>query len=187
MGKHATVVKTQYSNRAKGGTGRAHAAVDYYGTRPDKDGKEIERQGFDRLEDKLTLESLHKAVDEAQGKFDNRIILSPDPETSQAWNPQEWREWTRETLDGLHERHGEMPWTAVKHDDPEHPHVHVWANTEHKLYRAELEGLRERGDQAAERLQERQQTLERDPMHEPGRDPAPTRERESSLQISLDR
>ena len=157
---HDTVVKAAYSRRKVEGAGRAQAAMTYYCQRPTEQGEAIERTAFDRANDNLGSDEVRAVIQEAEGRYDYRLILSPAPGTGGEWAEAEWREWTRDVIGRLEERVGYLDWAAVHHEDSAHPHVHVWLNSDDKLTRSDLNELRQEGDLSAQHLQERSAHLE---------------------------
>lgn len=147
MGK--TWVKvTGYTARAVAGTGRAAANASYV-TRQHEG--EL-RTGFDREGEDITRRELYQAIEEAEGKYDSRMVLAPDPGQTWRWDEPDWQRYTRETLSVLQERHPNAEWVGVAHQDPEHPHVHVWLNTDKTLNHADLRELRTASFEAAQEL-----------------------------------
>lgn len=155
-----TVVKAAFTPRALGGGARSRAAMDYYLHRPDPEGQRTEREAFDQRGARLEPEQALARVKEAQGRLDYRLVLSPAPAESAGWSEHEWRDWTRESLRELTERHPKLEWLAVQHDHDAHPHVHAWLSVDRPLHPAELREIRERGDALSERAQERWLGLE---------------------------
>jgi hypothetical protein len=168
MPRAISIAKGSYTPRSKGGQSRAHAGINYAANRPDAEKGYREREGFSREQDHLSREELHLHYDDLSAqKYDYRLALSPNPELQpQRWQESEWREFTRDSMQAIEERHGPMDWVAVHHNDPDHPHVHVYLPTEKTLNHQDLKQLREAGYESAQYIHDRQQSLERDPYVE---------------------
>lgn len=142
-----------------GGRGAAGASADYYAHRPDAEGHREYRPGFDAENDELAKNEVYAGIEEAEGEYAYRIVLSPGEEME----AEELREWARDVMEPVEEDGGE--WVGFVHDDhTEHPHVHVIAFTQEMLDRDDLAGMREIGTEGAELGAERRSELEADPM-----------------------
>jgi hypothetical protein len=152
-----TVVKASF---AKGGrrVARSKAAIKYHVHRPGKDqGERPEgRQGFDAKGNLERGEMLERA--NHQGRYHYRLVLSPHPELSQQLSEQDLKHFTREVMEGVSEEWERNPtkplsdWTAVIHQDPDHPHVHVMFYRETPMVEKDFDRMRDTGGDLAHSL-----------------------------------
>jgi hypothetical protein len=148
-----TVVKANYKQaRGKAGSsrakGHARASADYYSTRPDGEGSYQERTGFSAEESNLDHADIEQKLEEAEGTYFYRAVLSPGQDIP-GENLEEWARDVMEDFDG--------DWVGFVHDDQtEHNHVHIIAFCDEKLSRGDFQEMRELGDKSFERHKERQ-------------------------------
>jgi hypothetical protein len=160
-----TVAKANFvQSRGVKGSRRAHAhmnnAGSYYATRPDEQGVHQDREGFTMDEDHLERVEWHSEIAGMEGTHAYRIVLSPGEDIK----GDELKEWTREMMSEARELVGDQ-WVAWVHDDQtDHPHVHIVAFTDGYVDKGEFERIREYGDQSSERILERRQGWEVDPL-----------------------
>lgn len=127
---------------------RMAASLDYLLGRPDRDGERQEREGFSSDETGLEREDLQAFLEETEGKYAYRLVLSP----GQDFDKEELEIWAQRTMKTLEVSH-EAEWVGVAHDKQnEHPHVHVIAYVDERLDREDFYDLRVSGDLEAERV-----------------------------------
>lgn len=163
-------VLRHYVNTRKDASAKtqAHGYLDYL-TKESEATREGELRAFDREGNDLSPTEAHAKIEGLeQPVLTFAETLSPDPhdQDPQRWSESEWQTWTQETLQPLEDRHPDLEWVAVHHQDAEHPHVQLILASNTPLRADELEQVRETGDREAERIHERHQDLERDPMQE---------------------
>ena len=139
----ATLVKANYRHAQHGGRQAAVHAVNYYAHRQDMHGDQAQRMGFSREVQGLDTQAMRDLVEQADGDYYYRIVLSPGASRDTAVDLQDW---TRDLLLELETDHGEFPYVAVEHrDQTDYAHVHVVMVLEKKLDRDDLDALRETG------------------------------------------
>jgi hypothetical protein len=163
-----TVVKANYK-QARGAQGsmkakaQARGSASYYETRPDSEGERQHREGFTADASSLSREEVRERIEEAEGNYLYRAMLSPGEDVQGG----DLEEWARDVLEDF-----EGEWVAYVHDDQtEHPHVHVIGFTDEKLDRDDFEGMREAGDVAYERLHEQSQEWQQEAQYSDGLEP----------------
>ncbi|WP_047866614.1 relaxase/mobilization nuclease domain-containing protein [Rubrobacter aplysinae] len=140
------IVKVNYVAMSAGGRAAAGASADYYAHRPDSDGEREYRPGFDVETEELDKNEVYSRIEQGEGDYVYRIILSPGEEEMDA---ADVREWARDVMEPVEEAGGE--WVGFVHDDQtDHPHAHVIAFTDEKLDRGDLAEMREIGTEGAE-------------------------------------
>lgn len=155
-----TVIRASFAKGA-GRVARSKAAIKYHVHRPGKDQEDRSRaqqgrQGFDALGNLERGEMLLRA--EHQGSYHYRLVLSPHPELSQQMSEQDLKHYTREVMEGVSEEWERNPnqpqsdWTAVIHQDPEHPHVHVMFYRETLMAEKDFDRMRDTGGELAHSL-----------------------------------
>jgi hypothetical protein len=161
-----TVIKANFVRASANGQQAmrqaATASARYYSERNDRDGERQERQAFTSERDGLSLAEVRESVASRDETLAYRMVLSPGVQMGD----DELRDWARtvmlevgETLDR------DTGYVAYIHSDQtEHPHVHAIAFANDHLDRGDFATLREVGDQALERIVERERGLEIDPM-----------------------
>lgn len=155
------IVKANYVAMSAGGRAAVGASADYYAHRPDAEGEREYRPGFDAENEEMPKNEVYSRIEEGEGEYAYRIVLSPGEEME----AEEIREWARDVMEPIEEAGGE--WVGFVHDDhTEHPHAHVIAFTDEKLDRDDLAGMREIGTEGAELAAEQTRELERDPTQE---------------------
>jgi hypothetical protein len=140
----------------------ATSSARYYSERNDRDGERQERLAFTSDRDGLSLAEVRESIAARDETLAYRMVLSPGV----AMGDDDLRDWSRsvmlevdETLDR------DTGYVAYIHSDQtEHPHVHAIAFTNDRLDREDFAALREVGDQSLERIAERENSLEIDPM-----------------------
>ncbi|NJK45354.1 MAG: hypothetical protein HC933_14765 [Pleurocapsa sp. SU_196_0] len=138
-----TVVKANFK-RTRRITARASLkkSADYYAHRPDADGEKVKRLAFDVDHDELGREAVHAFVEEAEGEYAYRLVLSPGRDFSE----EELIDWTRGVMRELEKDH-DADWIGYVHaSQTEHPHVHVIAFLDERLDREDFAHLRQQGD-----------------------------------------
>ena len=156
-----TVIKANWKqipkgNAVKAGQVRAHlkAGMDYYQHRPDQDGARADRTAFTEVKDIATRDDTHQVIDEAEGRYAYRMVMSPDP--NQKMNETQLKEWTRTVMQEAESMHRIGDYAAVAHTkQTDKPHVHVIAVSETKLNAEDFKVLREVGDREQQRILER--------------------------------
>lgn len=133
------VVKASYFRGGAGSAAKLNGSVRYAATRSGDEGQE--RTAFSRDEDTLGRAEATETLEEAEGSYYYRVVLnSGEGQEVEA----DLKEWTRDTMGALAERHGAVAWVAYEHrDHSEHAHVHVVAATDKKLDKEDLQNLRE--------------------------------------------
>jgi hypothetical protein len=161
-----TVIKANFVRASVNGQPGMRQAVTasarYYSVRNDRDGERQERQAFTSDRDGLSLAEVRESIASRDEMLAYRMVLSPGVQMG----AEELRDWARtvmlevsETLDR------DTRYVAYIHSDQtEHPHVHAIAFCNDRLDRSDFAALREVGDQALERIVERTNDLEIDPM-----------------------
>ena len=90
-----SVVKANYIRLVgpdgAGARGRVKASANYYGHRPNQEGRREWRDAFSEGEDRLTKEESYEQVSGAEGEYAYRIVLSPGREMDDG----ELMEWVR--------------------------------------------------------------------------------------------
>jgi hypothetical protein len=141
----ATIVKTNYCHADRGGLKAAVGSVYYYAHRRDREGQVVERFGFSREQEGLNAQQMSELIQQGDGQYFYRMVLSPGAEKD---SDVDLREWTRDTLLELEEKYDEFPYVAIEHrDQTDHAHVHVVAVLDKKLDRDDLESLRDVGSE----------------------------------------
>jgi hypothetical protein len=148
----ATIVKVNYLSAERGGQKSAMGSVNYYAHRKDIDGQHVSRMGFSRDEDILDPQQMRDVIQQSDGSYYYRMVLSPGAEHDTAVS---LKDWTRDVMLELEARHGEFPYVAIEHrDQTDYAHVHVVMVLEQKLSRTELDQLRETGTTLHEQRRE---------------------------------
>lgn len=188
MSQTRTVVKANYvQGRGAKGAARAHnhanAAAAYYANRPDEDGKRQEREGFTATESGLDLDEIKDELDEAEGAYMYRMVLSPGEDL----DGDDLEEWTRDVMEDF-----DGDWVAFAHEDQtDHSHVHVIAFTDEKFDSGDFLDMREAGDESYQQFLEELQELKAEAEIEPeyaemGPGYEPEEEELSGLQAAYD-
>jgi hypothetical protein len=161
-----TVIKANFVRASANGQQAMRQAViasaRYYSERNDRDGERQERQAFTSDRDGLSLAEVRESIASREETLAYRMVLSPGVQMGD----DDLRDWARtvmlevgETLDR------DTGYVAYIHSDQsEHPHVHAIAFANDHLDRGDFAILREVGDQALERIIERERGLEIDPI-----------------------
>jgi hypothetical protein len=137
----ASIVKANYRNAASGGLTAVLGSISYYAHRRDRDGQQIERNGFSRDGDELETAAMRDVIRQAEGDYYYRLVLSPGVGRDTEVDLQTW---TRDSLLALEKEHGEFPYVAIEHrDQTDFAHVHVVLVLEKKLDREDLQNLRD--------------------------------------------
>lgn len=151
------VVKVNYVAMSAGGRAAAGASADYYAHRPGAEGEREYRAGFDAENEEMSKNEVYSRIEEGEGEYAYRIVLSPGEEMDAG----EIREWARDVMEPIEEEGGQ--WVGFVHDDhTDHPHAHVIAFTDEKLDREDLAGMRAIGTEGAELAAEYKEELEED-------------------------
>lgn len=141
----AAIVKTNYCHADRGGLKAAVGSIYYYSHRRDREGQVVERLGFSREREGLNTQQMSELIQQGDGQYFYRMVLSPGAEKDSDVNLQEW---TRDTLLELEEKYGEFPYVAIEHrDQTDYAHVHVVAVLDKKLDKDDLENLRDVGSE----------------------------------------
>lgn len=138
-----TVVKANFK-RSGGSSARSSLkkSADYYAHRPDADGLRAQRLAFGVDHDELGRDSVQAMIDDAQGEYAYRMVLSPGRD----FDEEGLIDWTRGVMRELEREHN-AEWAAYAHgSQTEHPHVHVIAFLDERLDRDDFKHLREHGD-----------------------------------------
>jgi hypothetical protein len=144
----ATIVKTNYCHADRGGLKAAVGSIYYYAHRRDREGQVVERSGFSREQDSLNTQQMSELIQQGEGQYFYRMVLSPGAERDSDVNMQEW---TRDVLLKLEGKHGNFPYVAIEHrDQTDFAHVHVVMVLDKKLDRDDLENLRDMGSELYE-------------------------------------
>lgn len=139
----ATIVKLNYQSTDRGGQKSAVGSVNYYAHRRDMDGQVASRTGFSRDSDNLDTQAMRDLIQQSDGTYYYRMVLSPGAEHDTDVN---LKNWTRDVLLELEGKHGEFPYVAIEHrDQTDYAHVHVVMVLDRKLDRADLDKLRDAG------------------------------------------
>jgi hypothetical protein len=162
-----TVVKANYrfagGGRLGGARSKMNASGAYYASRPNELGERQERQAFTLERDDLNREEWREEVQQLEGRFAYRMVLSPGEEL----RGEALKAWTRETLQSLDNHGSKLRWVGWSHEDQtKHPHVHVIGFSAGRLEVPDFERVRVEGDRQVQQVLERQQSLSRDPMRE---------------------
>ncbi len=144
----ATIVKLNYQSAERGGQKSALGSINYYAHRRDMDGQATSRMGFSRDVDDLDTQAMRDLIQQSDGTYYYRVVLSPGAEHDTDVN---LKDWTRDVLLELEGKHGEFPYVAIEHrDQTDHAHVHVVMVLDQKLDRADLDRLRGAGTEMYE-------------------------------------
>lgn len=148
----AIIVKTNYCHADRGGLKAAVGSVSYYAHRRDREGQVVERFGFSRELEGLNTQQMSELIQQGDGQYFYRMVLSPGAEKD---SDVDLREWTRDVLLELEGKYGDFPYVAIEHrDQTDYAHVHVVAVLDKKLDRDDLENLREVGGELHDRQRE---------------------------------
>jgi hypothetical protein len=141
----ATIVKTNYCHADRGGLKAAVGSIYYYAHRRDREGQVVERSGFSREQDGLNTQEMQNLIQQGDGQYFYRMVLSPGAEKD---SDVDLQDWTRDTLLELEEKYGDFPYIAIEHrDQTDFAHVHVVMVVDKKLDRDDLENLRDMGSE----------------------------------------
>jgi hypothetical protein len=139
----ATIIKANYCSGQQGGQKRALTAISYYVHRHNADGQRVSRMGFSRDRDDLDARAMRDLINQGDGGYYYRMVLSPGAPHDTDVN---LKDWTRDVMLELEGKHGEFPYVAIEHrDQTDYAHVHVVMVLDQKLSRAELDQLRDAG------------------------------------------
>lgn len=144
----ATVVKINYRTSEQNGQKSVMSSVTYYAHRRDTQGQQVSRNGFSRDQDDLDLQAMKAVIENADGTYYYRVVLSPGaPRDSDV----DLKEWTRDLMLELEGKHGDFPYVAIEHrDQTDYAHVHLVMVLDQKLTRVELDQLRDAGTELYE-------------------------------------
>lgn len=157
------IVNVQYFHNDREGRARAFGAATYLLEKSEAARGEGLAAWTDRGEE-LDPAGLRAwlAEEQDQHRYTYTLVISPAPGEAEHWIEEEWRAHVREVMAEVERRHPEATWAAVRHDDPEHPHVHVLLEVDKTLRKQELVALNEAATQSVERLNERAREHERE-------------------------
>lgn len=124
------IVKGKYvrggkaNHRATASQLKAHVKyIEYRSRDATREGRE-DRYLFDKEQDHVQrLEVVREIMDHTSSRVSyHKLVLSPAEDEP----VHDWREWTRQVMRDLEDAQGkDLHWYAVKHENTDHPHVHI--------------------------------------------------------------
>jgi hypothetical protein len=140
-----TIVKTNYRHADRGGLKAAVGSIYYYAHRRDREGQIVERSGFNRNQDGLNTQEMQNLIQQGEGQYFYRMVLSPSAEKD---SDVDLQDWTRDVLLELEGKYGNFPYVAIEHrDQTDYAHVHIVMVLDKKLDKDDLENLRDIGSE----------------------------------------
>src|SRR5262249_2701155 len=134
--------------------GAALAHIKYIQHRPGRDLEPGGREVFSAMDDEADVAEFRKIIREYEGNgaVVHKITLSPEV------SPEDPKTYTREVMHNLGTDKGrDFNWIAVRHDNTDHPHIHVVVLSRDlsgqpvQITKRDYERIKETGDAYIER------------------------------------